>query len=94
MSRKYQGLVILNPKEIEGSVDEVVSAIAKEIETEGAKVTATEQLGRRKFVYTPKKVESGHYVTYDFTAEPAAITKITARLALNEKVFQQNYQRA
>ena len=35
MSRKYQGLIILNTKSLEGTVDELVTAVSKEIEAEG-----------------------------------------------------------
>lgn len=93
MSRKYEGLIILNTKGVEGSVDETVANVAKELETEGAKVGEIKQIGRRKFAYNAQHLEAGHYVTYLFTAEPAAITKIQARLALNAKVHLQHYQR-
>ncbi|MFD0892753.1 30S ribosomal protein S6 [Luteolibacter ambystomatis] len=93
MSRKYEGLIILNTKGVEGSVDETVASVAKELETEGAKVGEIKQIGRRKFAYESKHLDAGHYVTYVFTAEPAAISKIQARLTLNSKVHVQHYQR-
>jgi small subunit ribosomal protein S6 len=93
MSRKYEGLIILNTKGVEGSVDETVTAVAKEIETEGAKITETKQLGRRKFAYNAQHLEAGHYVTYSFTADPSVVAKIQARLTLNGKVHLQHFQR-
>ena len=93
-SRKYEGLVILNTKTAEGaSVDELVKAVAKEIEGEGAKMDEVQQIGRRKFAYNSRHLESGHYVNYFFKAEPAAIEKITAKLKLNGNVHLQHYQR-
>jgi len=94
MSRKYEGLIILNTKGAEGSVDELVNTVAKELEAEGAKVAEVNQLGRRKFAYVSNHVEAGHYVSFTFAAEPAAIDKIQRRLALNEQVHGQHYQRA
>jgi len=94
MSRKYEGLIILNTKGAEGSVDELVNTVAKELEAEGAKVAEVNQLGRRKFAYVSNHVEAGHYVSFTFAAEPAAIDKIQSRLALNEQVHGQHYQRA
>lgn len=93
-SRKYEGLVILNTKTAEGSsVDELIKAIGKEIEGEGAKLDEVQQIGRRKFAYNSRHLESGHYVNYFFKAEPSVIEKITAKLKLNGNVHLQHYQR-
>lgn len=94
MSRNYEGLIVLNTKGAEGSVDELVNTVAKELETEGAKVAGINQLGRRKFAYVSDHLEAGHYVSYSFAAAPAAIEKIQARLALNEQVHVAQFQRA
>lgn len=93
MSRKYEGLIILNTKLLEGSVDDLVASIGKEIETEGAKLEEVQQIGRRKFAYNSNHLESGHYVNYHFKAEPDAISRITAKLKLNGHVHVQHYQR-
>ena len=93
MSRKYEGLIVLNTKGMEGSVDDLVSAVAKELEAEGAKLDEVQQLGRRKFAYNARHLEAGHYVNFIFEADPAVIDRIHARLKLNEKVHLQHYQR-
>ena len=93
MSRSYQGLVILNTKSIEGSVEDLVATVSKEIEAEGAKLGEVSQLGRRKFAYNSRHLESGHYVTYSFKAEPSAIDRIQAKLKLNGSVHLQHFQR-
>ena len=43
MDRKYEGLIVLNTKGKEDSVDELVGAVAKEMEAEGAEETALVQ---------------------------------------------------
>ncbi|MCW1914885.1 30S ribosomal protein S6 [Luteolibacter sp. GHJ8] len=94
MSRKYEGLIVLNTKSTEGtSVEELVNAVSKEIEAEGAKLDEVQQIGRRKFAYNSRHLESGHYVNYFFKAEPAAIDRISAKLKLNESVHLQHFQR-
>lgn len=93
MSRKYQGLIILNTKSLEGSVDDLVSTISKELEAEGAKIDKVAQLGRREFAYESRHVQSGHYVNYTFQGGAEVITKIQARLKLNEHVHLQHYSR-
>lgn len=93
MSRKYQGLIVLNTKSLEGTVDELVSTVAKEIESEGAKIAKIEQLGRRQFAYPSNHLESGHYVSYEVEGEGDVVSKIQDRLRLNEKVHMQHFQR-
>jgi len=93
-SRKYEGLIVLNTKATEGtSVDELVNAVGKEIEAEGAKLDEVQQIGRRKFAYNSRHLESGHYVNFFFKAEPAAIDRIQAKLKLNGNVHLQHFQR-
>jgi len=93
MSRKYEGLIVLNTKGMEGSVDDLVSAVAREIEAEGAKLDEVQQLGRRKFAYNARHLDAGHYVNYIFEAAPEAISRIEARLKLDDKVHLQHFQR-
>lgn len=92
MSRNYEGLIVLNTKGIDGSVDDLVSAIGKELEAEGAKLEEVQQMGRRQFAYPSKTAEGGHYVNYHFAAEPETIGRIQERLKLNDAVHLQHYQ--
>lgn len=93
MSRKYQGLIVLNTKSLDGNVDELVTAISKEIESEGAKLSQINQIGRKEFAYNARHLEAGHYVEYEFESDPAAISRIQAKLQLNGKVHLQHYKR-
>ena len=93
MNRKYEGLIVLNTKGKEDSVDELVGAVAKEMEAEGAKLDEIKQLGRRKFAYNARHLEAGHYVNYIFEADTQQVEKIQDKLKLNELVHLQHYQR-
>jgi small subunit ribosomal protein S6 len=93
MSRKYQGLIVLNTKSLDGTVDELVTAVGKELETEGAKLEQITQLGRRQFAYNSRHLESGHYVNFVFQGSSDIISKIQARLRLNHHVHLQHFQR-
>ena len=93
MSRKYQGLIVLNTKSHEGSVDELVTSISKELEAEGAKLEKITQLGRRQFAYNSRHLEAGHYVNYVFEVAPEMIGRINDRLRLNGQVHLQHFQR-
>lgn len=93
MNRKYEGLIVLNTTGTETSVDDLVSQVAKEMETEGAKMDEIQQIGRRKFAYNARHLDGGHYVNYIFEAGTEAIAKIEKRLKLNDSVHLQHYQR-
>jgi small subunit ribosomal protein S6 len=93
MSRKYQGLIVLNTKSLDGTVDELVASVSKEMESEGAKLDKVAQLGRRQFAYESRHLESGHYVNYTFQGAPDVITKIQNRLRLNGHVHLQHFVR-
>ena len=93
MSRKYQGLIVLNTKSLDGTVDELVTAVGKELEAEGAKLAEITQLGRRQFAYNSRHLEAGHYVNYVFQGSAEIIAKIQARLRLNNHVHLQHFQR-
>ena len=93
MSRKYQGLIVLNTKSLDGTVDDLVTSVSKEFEAEGAKLEKIAQLGRRQFAYNARHLEAGHYVNYTFQGAPDVITKIQSRLKLNGHVHLQHFQR-
>lgn len=93
MNRKYEGMIVLNTQGNETSVDELVSAVGKEIEEEGAKLDEIKQIGRRKFAYNARKLDGGHYVSYKFEADSDLVEKIQARLTHNDAVHLQYYQR-
>lgn len=93
MSRKYEGLVVLNTKGKEGSVDELVSAIGKKIEAAGATLDEVQQLGRKKFAYNARQLEGGHYVTFNFVAAPEVVESIKSALDLIEGIYMHQYRR-
>ena len=93
MSRKYEGLIVLNTKGNDKGVDDLVSSVGKEMEAAGAKLDEIQQLGRRQFAYNARDLDGGHYVNYIFEASPDVVSKIQTRLKLNEVVYLQHYQR-
>lgn len=93
MKRNYEGVIVLNTKGKDESVDTMVSTVNKEFEGFGAELNEVEQLGRKTFVHNARHLEGGFYVNYKFSAEPSAIDEIRAKLKLNGDVFLQHYQR-
>lgn len=93
MKRKYEGIIVLNTKGKEESVESMVQTVSQLMTTEGAEMETVEQMGRRKFAYNARHLEAGYYVNYKFEAEPETITRIQTRLKLNNDIFLQHYQR-
>jgi small subunit ribosomal protein S6 len=74
-------------------MDELVTAVSKDIESAGAKVEKIENMGRKEFAYSPRKIDGAHYVTYTLTGDPDCISKIQAKLALNDSVYLNQFNR-
>jgi len=93
MKRKYEGLIVLNTRGKEETVDALVSKLGREMELEGATLDQIDHLGKRKFPYGSKKLTEGYYVNYQLQAEPGVLDKVKAKLRLNPDVHQQNFLR-
>ncbi|HSI62465.1 MAG TPA: 30S ribosomal protein S6 [Candidatus Saccharimonadia bacterium] len=93
MSRKYEAMIVLDMKGREENVETLVSQLGKEFESNGVKLQQVDNLGKKKFPYAPRHVDSGFYINFLFEAEPAAVDKVQARLKLNENVYMQYFQR-
>lgn len=74
-------------------MDELVTAISKDIESVGAKVEKIDNMGRKEFANTPRKITGAHYVTYTITGGPECIGEIKAKLALNTAVYLNQFNR-
>ena len=93
MKRKYEGLIVLNTKGKDDTVDAIVSKLGREMELEGIVLEQIDHIGKKTFPYGSKKQTEGYYVSYHLQAEPAKIDALKAKLKLNTDVHQQHYQR-
>jgi small subunit ribosomal protein S6 len=93
MSRKYEAMIVLDMKGKEDTVESLVSQLSREFEQNGAKLQQVDNLGKRKFPFAPRNVESGYFVNFLFDSEPAAVDALKARLKLNTNIYMQYYQR-
>ena len=87
MKKNYEGVIVLDTTGREADVDELV-----QIESEGGSLDQIEQIGPKEFAYNARKLAGGHYVNYQFAAEPDVIDKLRTRLKLNSAVHLQYYQ--
>ena len=93
MSRKYEAMIVLDMKGKEDTVDTMVSQLSREFEQNGVKLEQVDNLGKRRFPFAPRHVESGYFVSFHFDSEPAAVDALKSKLKLNNNIYMQYYQR-
>ena len=93
MTRKYEATIVLDTKGKEESIEELVGQISKTLESSGAKLEQIDQMGKREFPHSPRHVTHGYFVNVHFEAEPQVVDSVSAKLKLNDNVYQQYYQR-
>ncbi len=92
MSRKYEAMIVLDMKGKEDTVETLVSQIGRDFEQNGAKLEQVDNLGKRKFPYAPRHVESGYYVNFQFVSEPTTLNTLKAKFKMNPNIYMQYYQ--
>ena len=93
MKNRYEGLLVLNVKGNEEGAKEVIERLEGEFKKEGAKIEQVQKMDRRQFTYVAGDLDSGYYVNFIFSADPAAIDKLRGRFTLDEDVYRQHYQK-
>ena len=91
--RTYEGVIVLNTRGNEDTVDKMISDIGREIEQEGAKLEQIDKIGKHKFAYNARHLDEGYYVNFMFQADVEVLPKVQDRLKLNPVVHLQHYQR-
>ena len=91
--RTYEGVIVLDTKGKEDSVDKMISDLGREIEEQGAKLQQIDKIGKHKFAYNARHLDEGYYVNFMFDAESDLLPKLQSRLKLNPLVHLQHYQR-
>ena len=78
----------------EEGLEETVSSITKELESNGATLDQIDRIGRKEFAHANHaKQNHGYYVQFQFQAEPTTIDQVEAHLKLNDQVMLQHYRR-
>ena len=93
MKRKYDGVIVLDTHGTEEGVDDMISALKKEFEAEGAVVEGVSKLGKKEFAYESQHKADGYYLNVTFEAAPDAIGSLQERLKLQKDVHLQHYRR-
>ena len=93
MKHRYEGLLVLNLKGKEDSAQKVIERLEKDFSTDGAAIESVQKMDQRHFSYVKGKLDSGYFVNFVFSAEPAALDSIKARLKLDDEVYRQQFAR-
>ncbi|HIX19583.1 MAG TPA: 30S ribosomal protein S6 [Candidatus Akkermansia intestinigallinarum] len=89
--RKYEALIVLNMKG-SATLDELTAAMTEKLESVGAKVTETKNLGRREFAYESDHQKFGQYMSFSFEAEPSVPRAAREALSIDDRVHYQYYR--
>ena len=70
--RKYEGMIIIDPKLEEEKIKEKIEDVKKIIEKKG-KIEKIDEWGKRQLAYPIKKREEGYYLVIEFEADGSVI---------------------
>jgi len=70
--RKYEGMIIIDPKLEEEKIKEKIEDVKKIIEKKG-KIAKIDEWGKRQLAYPINKREEGYYLVIEFEADGSVI---------------------
>jgi len=70
--RKYEGMIIIDPKLEEEKIKEKIEDLKKIIEEKG-KIERMDEWGKRQLAYPINKREEGYYLVIEFEADGSVI---------------------
>jgi|SRR4051794_3321577 ribosomal protein S6 len=92
MNRHYEALLVLNTQAREENVKEMIERLESEFQKEGAHVEQVQKMDKRHFSYAAGPLDSGYYVNFMLTADPASIVRLKSKFKLDPDVYRQHYQ--
>lgn len=93
MKHRYEGLLILNVKGKEDGAQKIIERLEKDFAADGAQVESIQKMDQRHLSYVAGDLDSGYFVNFVFSAEPATLEKLRARFKLDGEVYRQQFAR-
>jgi len=93
MAYNYEGIIVLDTRGYEGSVEDFSTEVADIMKSEGANIAKVEDLGRKEFAYNSRKLAGGFYVRYEFSGDANTVSSIQKTLNIKDGVYLQHYKR-
>ena len=88
MLNKYESIYIINPEVEEQGIKELVEKFNTLIETEGGKVSETQEWGLKRLAYPIQKKEQGYYILVNFEAKPESIVELERVYKITDSVLK------
>ena len=88
MLNKYETIYIIKPEVEEQGIKELVEKFNTLIETEGGKVSETQEWGLKRLAYPIQKKEQGYYVLVNFEANPESIVELERVYKITDSVMK------
>jgi small subunit ribosomal protein S6 len=88
MLNKYESIYIINPDVDAEGIKGLVEKFNALIESEGGKVTETNEWGMKKLAYPIKKFTQGYYVLVNFEAKPEFIDELERIYKITDTVIK------
>jgi small subunit ribosomal protein S6 len=88
MLNKYESIYIVKPEVEEQGIKELVEKFNTLIETEGGKVSETQEWGLKRLAYPIQKKEQGYYVLVNFEAKPESIVELERVYKITDSVMK------
>ena len=88
MLNKYESIYIIKPDVEEAGIKELVEKFNTLIETEGGKVSETQEWGLKRLAYPIQKKEQGYYVLVNFEAKPESIVELERVYKITDSVMK------
>ena len=88
MLNKYESIYIIKPEVEEQGIKELVEKFNTLIETEGGKVSETQEWGLKRLAYPIQKKEQGYYVLVNFEAKPESIVELERVYKITDSVMK------
>jgi small subunit ribosomal protein S6 len=91
MNRRYEALLALDTRGKEDTAKDTIERLEKLFAAEGAAIEAVQRLEKREFAHPHNHMSSAYFVNFVFSAPPATIDSLRAKLKLDADVAMQNY---
>lgn len=90
----YKATFILDTRNREESVDDLISSLKGEIEAVGGEVSRVENMGKQDFARAAdRRYTSGVYAVYEFSGDRETPSQLLEKLRLNKLVSHKMIQR-
>mgnify|MGYP000734075384 CR=1 FL=1 len=87
MQKNYELVLVMHP-DIEVNPEATLKKVEGILNTADAKITKTDNIGKRKLAYKINKLDWGFYMVYELSVDPGKIAGIDGQIKLMEEMLR------